>query len=78
VRRWPFEDGLPDEIEDWLFEDNDAHVVGSFVSGDEQVDNPVGFNVVAFASVTGSGIHETWVGVDHDERPVCLLADFAL
>lgn len=71
------------EMDDMLFGDDDrrcaSHVIGSFLPGsDGMAANPAGYNLVIFPAGFGDGTYATWVGLDSDNQPICLLTNFAL
>ncbi len=70
-------DDVPDFLDDETFDEEGcvSHLIGSSAPG---VDNPEGYNVVVFRSGYGDGTYATYVGIDEDNEPVCLLTDFAL
>jgi hypothetical protein len=81
-------DALGDDViwqmDDVLFGDDDSrsasHVIGSFRSAGDNgaADNPAGYNLVIFPAGLGDGVYATWVGLDPDDHPICLLTNFAL
>ncbi|MFC7248114.1 DUF4241 domain-containing protein [Catellatospora aurea] len=71
-----------DAMDDLLFDENapDGHLIGSLLPDDGavRVHNPLGYNLVTFVSGRGDGYYATWVGLDSDNLPICLLTDFGL
>ncbi|MFC7247508.1 DUF4241 domain-containing protein [Catellatospora aurea] len=76
------ESAFLDALDDLLFDENasDGHLIGSLLPDDGAVTihNPLGYNLVTFVSGPGDGHYATWVGLDTDNRLICLLTDFGL
>ncbi len=70
-------DDVPDFVDDEAFDEEGcvSHLIGSSVS---DVDNPEGYNIVVFRSGYGDGTYATYIGIDEDGEPICLVTDFAL
>jgi hypothetical protein len=73
-------DDIPDRFEEEVMGVDFSYLIGSHLpEGDElRGRNRAGYNLVLFPSGGGDGWYVTWVGIDADDQPVCLLTDFAL